>query len=229
MPLSDRDIRKVINTKEASMEFDGIPSLNGMLEGQTAIQKKSNNQLAIYKKKFGKIWKSYMSANGNQVVDEELTTRILKYTNKFIDYRLFKHSFTDDLPNTKIYVPWQGPAEQATLLEPRSGYLSPFKMTCHKIFFRTPAIDTVATDIVFGIDKIDSGDTTIDSICTYDATANWSSNSNFIIYESDWSSAPIVESGDLVGISIQADNTNIVTSEKHFHMTSLWRTEVEIG
>ena len=76
---------------------------------------------------------------------------VLKYTNKFIDYRLFKHSFTDDLPNTKIYVPWQGPAEQATLLEPRSGYLSPFKMTCHKIFFRTPAIDTVATDIVFGI------------------------------------------------------------------------------
>ena len=101
-------------------------------------------------------------------------------------------------------------------------------MTCHKLLVRTPAIDTVATDIVFGIDKIDSGDTTIDSICTYDATDDWSSNTNFTINKSDWSSSPVVEVGDLVGISLNADNTNIVTSEKHFHITSLWRVEVVI-
>ena len=43
-----------------------------MVDGQTAIQKKSNSQLAIYRKKFGKLWKSYMSSDGNQYVDKNL-------------------------------------------------------------------------------------------------------------------------------------------------------------
>ena len=219
--MSDRDIRRLNNTKQDSIEFRGKPSIDNMLDGQLAIEKQPNSQLALYRKKFGKLYKAYMSANGNQVVDRTLTAGSIKYTRGFTDYRTFKHSFTDDLPATKIYVPWQGTGEQTTLLESRSGYLSPFKMTCHKLLVRTPAIDTVATDIVFGIDKIDSGDTTIDSICTYDATDNWSSNSNFTINQSDWSASPTIEAGDLVGISIQADNTNIVTSEKHFHVTSV--------
>ena len=101
-------------------------------------------------------------------------------------------------------------------------------MVCHKVFFRTPAIDTAATDIVFGIEKIDSGDTSIDSVCTYDATATWSDNTNIIINKSDWSATPTIEVGDLAGISLQADNTNIVTSEKHFHITSVWRVEVVV-
>ena len=228
MALTDRDLRKVINLKQSSMEFQGIPSVHGMVEGQTAIQKKSNSQLAVYRKKFGKLWKSYMSSDGNQYVDKTLTTNTLKYTNKFIDYRTYTHNFTDDLPNTKIYVPWVGPSEQTALLEPRSSYLTPFNMVCHKVFFRTPAIDTSATDIVFGIEKIDSGDTTRDSVCTFDATSSWSDNTNFIISQSDWSAAPSVGAGDLIALTITADNTNIVTSEKHFFMTSVWRVEVII-
>ena len=72
MALTDRDLRNLMNTKQESMEFTGIPSTNGMVEGQTAIQKKSNNQLAIYRKKFGKLWKSYMSSDGNEYVDRNL-------------------------------------------------------------------------------------------------------------------------------------------------------------
>ena len=72
MALTDRDLRKLINTKQESMEFQGIPSTSGMVDGQTAIQKKSNSQLAIYRKKFGKLWKSYMSSDGNQYVDKNL-------------------------------------------------------------------------------------------------------------------------------------------------------------
>jgi hypothetical protein len=72
MALTDRDLRNLINTKQDSVEFRGIPSANGMVEGQTAIQKKSNSQLAIYRKKFGKLWKSYMSSDGNQYVDRNL-------------------------------------------------------------------------------------------------------------------------------------------------------------
>jgi len=228
MALTDRDMRRLENTKQNSIEFQGKPSIHGMVDGQVAIEKKSNSQLTLYRKKYGKLWKMYMSSDGNQYVDGTLRTNTLEYTNKFIDYRTFKHSFTDDLPATKIYAPWQGTGEQTALLESRSSYLSPFNMVCHKIFFRTPAMDTGATDIVFGIDKIDSGDTSVDVICTFDATSTWSDNTNFTISQSDWSANPAVEAGDLVGISLQADNTNIVTSEKHFHITSVWRIEVVI-
>jgi len=72
MALTDRDLRKVINLKQSSMEFQGIPSKNGMVDGQIAIQKKSNSQLGIYRKKFGKLWKSYMSSDGNQFVEKNL-------------------------------------------------------------------------------------------------------------------------------------------------------------
>jgi hypothetical protein len=37
-----------------------------------------------------------------------------------------------------------------------------------------------------------------------------------------------VGAGDVIGITIEADNTNIVTSEKHFFMTSVWKVIVTI-
>ena len=221
-----RNLRRLANFTEQPQSFNegGHSSLQ---EGGSFITIE-NGRLAIYKKHKGLKWKSYMSSDGNQSVDKKLTTNILEYTNTFIDYRVFKHSFTDDLPATEVYIPWQGTGEQTTLLSATSGFLAPHKMTCHKLIVRTPAIDAVATDIIFGIRKIDSGDTTIDSICTYDATENWVSNTNFTINQSDWTASPTIEAGELAGISINADDTDIVTSEKHFHITSVWRVEVTI-
>ena len=72
MAFNQRDIRKILNTKQESSDFVGIPSVNSMLDGQTSIQKESNSQVAIYKKKFGKLWKSYMSSNGDQYVDRNI-------------------------------------------------------------------------------------------------------------------------------------------------------------
>ena len=72
MALTDRDMRKLANTKQSSVEFQGKPSVHGMLDGQIAIEKQSNSQLALYRKKYGKLWKSYMSSDGNQYVDKDL-------------------------------------------------------------------------------------------------------------------------------------------------------------
>jgi len=47
MALTDRDLRKLANTKQSSIEFHGKPSVHGMLDGQIAIEKQSNSQLAI--------------------------------------------------------------------------------------------------------------------------------------------------------------------------------------
>jgi len=72
VPLTERDIRKVINTKQSTVEFNGIPSPASMVDGQVALHKKSNSLLALYRKKFGKLWKTYLSANGDQIVDRDL-------------------------------------------------------------------------------------------------------------------------------------------------------------
>ena len=72
---NNRDIIKLINTKQDVTEFNGTPSVGGMLDGQTAITKSNNKQLALYRKKYGKLWKSYMSYDGNQYVEKNLTVK----------------------------------------------------------------------------------------------------------------------------------------------------------
>ena len=99
-------------------------------------------------------------------------------------------------------------------------------MICTKIFFRVPPITTAGTDIVFKIEKITNGSTTVREVATHDATADWSNNSYIEIGINDWSAEPKIATGELAGISLQADDTNIVTSEKHFFMTSVWKTNV---
>ena len=136
----DRDTRNILNSKQSNMYSAIQPSVDGMSDGQIVISEGSNKQPSLSLKRHGRVYKTYLSADGNQYVDKTLRTNTLEYTHKFIDYRVFKHSFTDDLPATKIYAPWQGTGEQTALLESRSGYLSPFNMVCHKIFFRTPEI-----------------------------------------------------------------------------------------
>jgi len=85
MALTDRDMRKLANTKQSSIEFQGKPSIHGMLDGQVAIEKQSNSQLALYRKKYGKLWKSYMSSNGNQYVDKDLRVNgSINLSNKLI-------------------------------------------------------------------------------------------------------------------------------------------------
>jgi len=71
----NRETRRIQNTKQPSMEFQGKPSLNNMAEGQFAIEKQSNSQLAIYRKKFGRLWKSYMSSDGDEYVKRNLNVK----------------------------------------------------------------------------------------------------------------------------------------------------------
>ena len=227
MALTDRDMRKLANTKQNSVEFQGKPSVHGMLDGQIAIEKQSNSQLALYRKKYGKLWKSYMSSNGDQYVDKTLSANTLKYTNKFIDYRSFSHNFYDDLDANEHFLPW-GNVNELTSLRPDVGYLVPFNMTCHKLIFKVPDLDDNTDNILFTIKKIDDGDDTIDSVCTYTYSTTFVDNTSITINRSDWSATPSVETGDVVAISITASHADIVTSAKNFFITSVWRVEVVI-
>ena len=70
--MANRQIRKLINSKQDVTEFNGTPSVQGMSDGQVAFTKSNNKQLAIHRKKYGKIWKTYMSNDGNQYVDKNI-------------------------------------------------------------------------------------------------------------------------------------------------------------
>ena len=226
--MSSRELRRLNNTKQNSIEFNGIPSVGGMSDGQIAIEKKTNSQLDLYRKKFGKLFKMYMSSDGNQIVDKTLTANALKYTSRFTDYRVFIHSFTDDLPATKIYIPWQGTGEKSSVPDATTSFLSPFNMTCHKLMIRIPAMNTAATDIVFTIEETTQGNDTPDVVCTFNAEDDWVDDTNFTINMSDWNVTPKISSGSVVQIGLNPDNANIVTSEKHFIITSVWKVEVVV-
>ena len=227
MALLDRDIRKLINTKQSSVEFQGKPSLNGMVDGQVAIEKKSNSQIALYRKKYGKLWKMYMSADGNQYVDKTLSTHALKYTSNFTDYRSFSHNFVDDLDANEHFLPW-GSLSELTSLRPDVGYLASFDMACHKLIFKPPNLDDNADNITFAIKKIDDGDDTTDSVCTYAYTTTFVDHTSITINRKDWSADPAVKAGDVVAISVTASDAGIVTSSKNFYITSVWETKVVI-
>tara|TARA_R100000329_G_C7617877_1_gene219521 strand:- start:177 stop:866 length:690 start_codon:yes stop_codon:yes gene_type:complete len=225
---NSREIQKLINTKQDNLMSSGVVSISNLGEGQVSITNDSSNRLGLFLKRAGKIYKTYLSSDGNLNIDDTLTTSNLKYNHTFTDYRTYIHNFARDLDTTKTYLPWTGIKEGTTLLLDSNAFLTPYRMTCQKILFRTPAIDTAATDIVFSIEKVDSGDATTDAVCTFDATADWVDNTNFTISLSDWSATPTVEAGDVVAIGIQADNTNIVTSSKNFFVTSVWKVDVSV-
>ena len=222
-----RNIRRIINSFEAPQTFSNGAPASSLQEGGTSISL-DNGKLAVRRKHKGIVFKSFMSRDGNEIVEKKLTTNELEYKRKFVDYRVFNHNFTDDLPATKVYLPWSGPSEQTTMLEPRTGYLAPFDMICHKLIFRIDDVDTGATDIVFSINKIDETDDTIDVVCTFDYTDTISRDIVNTIKLSDWSANPIINANDIAGIGLQADDTNILTAERHVFVTSVWKTFIEI-
>ena len=101
--VDDRQVRKLINSKQDVVEFSGIASKNSMEEGQTAIQKNNNGQLALYRKKFGKLWKSYMSDNGNQYVDRNMFVKNNIIYNGFLKNKHY--------PAFKAYISTSGDAQ----------------------------------------------------------------------------------------------------------------------
>ena len=101
-------------------------------------------------------------------------------------------------------------------------------MTCHKLIFRPPDLDDNADNITFAIKKIDDGDNTTDSLCTYAYETTFVDHTSITINRGDWSADPTVEAGDVVAISITASDADIVTSAKGFYITSVWETEIII-
>ena len=82
----NRVLRRVLNTKQENIDFKNNASVSNMIDGQISISQKVGEALSLVVKAGGRIWKSYLSADGNQYVDKNLsvknliTTKDLKIT-----------------------------------------------------------------------------------------------------------------------------------------------------
>ena len=221
-----RDIRRLTKSKGASLDTSS-PVTRGTQEGTTTFTLSPNRQLAMVRKQRGKLYKTFLSDNGDQFVERTLTTRRLKYTQSFIDYRTFIHNFNKNLDTSETNLPWVDDSD-LTAVRNQVGFLSPFKMICHKILFKIPIIQDNSDDIVFKIKKIDDGSETVDEVCNFTYSTTTVDNTVITINQTDWNNSPVINPNEVAIISITASDSGITTSDKEFFVTSVWKTEVTI-
>ena len=228
----DRATRFIANRKQDKIRVvREQPSVQSMREGEEVLYFRNRGTLTRYRKERGKLWTSDMHGGRNKQEEGTFTASRLEYKSSFVDYRMFSHNFTDDLPATKVYIPWQGTAEQTGVPEARSSFLAPFNMTCHKLMVRIPELagaSSQGTDIVFTIEESEDTDAQPSTVCTFDHQSNIDTDTNIVINKSDWDSTPKIDSGSLVHIGMNADSDNITDAERHFIITSVWKTIVTI-
>ena len=82
----DRISRQIANSKQDKIELvKSQPSAATLREGQEVMYITRDNRLARYRKEQGRLWVSYMSSDGNQIVDKKLSVKgITNLSNKLI-------------------------------------------------------------------------------------------------------------------------------------------------
>tara|TARA_R100000234_G_scaffold106883_1_gene77675 strand:+ start:80 stop:781 length:702 start_codon:yes stop_codon:yes gene_type:complete len=231
--MANRDIRRVINSKQDSLESTGNLSINSMSDGQISISKSSNELLSINKKKYGRLYKGYLSSSGNQIVDKNLTVRgNLNVKGHIVgsSFKIIAHNMEDDIGTAEVFLPWFGVLESSDLTGTSSSLLVPYSMTLKKIMFRPSAISTGSYDLVVRLKKMDDGDATTDTV----ATATWdvsesefdnlSANTLISVNRSHFDNNPKFEIGDNCGVSIQASGD--YGSSIKWKITSVWEVEI---
>ena len=225
----DRDSRFINNRKQDKIRLvNNHPSINNMREGEEVLFNHKDGILKRYRKQNGRLWSSNMSTDGNTIVDKKLIANELEYKQKFLDYRVFAHNFNKDLDTDETYLPWGFNGSDKTTFGVTHGYLTPFKMICHKFIFRPPNLTDSTDDITFAIKKIDNGDNTEDLVCNYTYSTTFVDYTSITINTSDWSANPVIESGNIGLITIDASDTGITTSGMDFFITSVWKTFIGV-
>jgi len=227
----DRVARRILNSKQDSIINNPNISVDRMPEGQINISQKRGEDLSLAVKSGGRVWKTYLNSDGNLNVDKKLTAEELKFTRKFTDYKTFIHNFYDDIHTDEHYLPWDNSTAESTIqVDRQTGYLAPYNMTLHKIVVRfkiiSGSIDTNA-NIVFKLGKIDSGDSTEDSVST--ATYNPSTLAEltpFTINRTDFNNSTKIEAGDVAFMTIDASAD--IAGGVDWWITSVWETEITI-
>lgn len=225
--MSERDIRKLLNTKENSIStIDHYPGSRNVPEGQFMLAHPHGKPVRLYKKLKGMLWWINLTRDGNEYVDKSLIVNTLKYKRSFIDYRFIVHNFNDDIGTAKVYIPWYSLSEQPGMNTSPTSFLAPFKMTLHKLYIRPETLTGPTSDLALELVKQDDGDVTVDSVATFTYTSTLVNDTLITINRSDWNVSPTIEAGDKVGLSVQAsiDPSGAID----WYVTSVWEMEIII-
>ncbi len=226
--MANRDIRRIINSKQDSLESTGNLSISSMSDGQVSIGKSTNELLSIRKKKYGRIYKSYMSSSGNQVVDKNLTVSgNLNVKGHIVGntFKIIPHNMQSDINTNETFLPWFGIKQASDLTGVSSSFLAPYSMTLNKIMFRAPTISTNSTaDLAIKLYKMDDEDAVVDIVARATHQDELVANTFFVVNRSDFDAHPKFEIGDNCGISIEA--VSDYGSTINWKITSVWEVEI---
>ena len=127
----DRNLRRVLNTKQNNIDLKSNVSIDNMIDGQISISRRIGEALSLVVKSGGRLWKTYLSHDGNQYVDKDLevsgnlNVRGSVYGNQVM---MFYHPF-DATGSGKVYIPWSSVSDASSinyynnLIAPYSGRL----------------------------------------------------------------------------------------------------------
>lgn len=225
--MAERDIRRLTNSKGSPLDSD-IAITRNSPEGSTNFTLSSNSQLAMVRKQRGKLWKTYLSSNGDQYVDRTLVARKIKFTQSFTDYKIFTHNFTDDIGRDAHYLPWGNyDAEGSDMDGDNLAIVTPFKMTLFKILIRPESISDSSSDISISVREQDNASATIDTVATATySTDDLASNDYFELKQKDFDNSPAVDIGKKLGLFMQANADP--GGSGNWWITSVWKTEIII-
>ena len=210
--MANRDIRRIINSKQDSLESTGNLSISSMADGQLSISKSSSELLSISKKKYGRLYKSYMSSSGNQVIDKNLTIggnlNVKGTINK--EVMIFYHPF-NATGTGKVYLPWSSISE-ASSINYYNNLIAPYSGRLLKVVARSAeALGSTVIGFHKASDGTESPSTTATETITVDMSADDTS------YTFDFTKTSSFDSGDVVAVSIDPSNT-----PNDSRVTSVW-------
>tara|TARA_B100002019_G_C21257815_1_gene594942 strand:- start:1321 stop:1974 length:654 start_codon:yes stop_codon:yes gene_type:complete len=209
----DRDVRKLLNSKQDLLFTSNKASVGKMIDGQISISRAMSKYLALVLKSGGKLWKTYLSSDGDFQVDRNLYAS----GNIFINGTVFgnqiyyyPHNF-NFATNTKAYLEFNQSGVTGTF-NPFNSMIAPYNGRLVKVLVRS---ESVAGSTVVGIHKATNGTTDPDSTAFETSTVNMSSIDT--TYEFIFTANAFFNKGDLLALSIDPSNAPQNTS-----IVSVW-------
>ena len=210
----DRNIRRLINNKEDSINIQNSASLNSIADGQISMSKNPKKPLAIYRKKFGRLWKSYMSADGNDIVDKNLKVGSdVNVDGTIYGNQIYWHSHNYTSTETgKHYLGW-GRATALTSISASHKFIAPYDGRLLKILART---ESAGGSSVMGFHKASNTTTDPSGTATEEITVNMSAADT--TYEFKFTATSKFNKGDVIALSI--DPTNALNDSNYTSILS---------
>lgn len=194
----DRDVRKLLNSKQDLLFTSNKASIGKMVDGQISISRAMSKYLALVLKSGGKLWKTYLSSDGDFQVDRNLYTSGDIFTSGTVfgnQIYYYPHNF-NHATTSKVYLEFNQSGATSgfhaynTMIAPYNGRLI-------KVLVRT---ENAGASTVVGIHKASNGTTHPNSTAFETSTNNIASVDT--TYEFNFTANAFFNKGDLLALSI---------------------------